>query len=228
MFAITQRAIPVITKIPTQRILQKASHFPASTSPHALCKNTFSTSQRPPMQNILISNTHTCAMPQEYRGSGEIFIHGSTTDDLANIRDNGIDGRLYLMQLSSYPPSTDRDHQSLSDAIGYATYAAQGKATPAVGVFELMQHKNTPDTSVICLDDYRGTLYFQTAQGKAVLRLITVIDHKKHPLELPKEGYRTRREGSSSMWMSLGWYGPMFVGVCVLDHVVDAIKASIQ
>jgi len=99
------------------------------------------------------------------------------------------------------------------------------KETPAIAVFELMHHKDKPNHKPISVNDQLGTFYFETDKGQAALRLITILDRHKNPIELPKEGRRTRMEGSSIFWMSLGWYGPIFLGATALDHLVDVIKS---
>jgi hypothetical protein len=222
MLAISRQTSIVITKKIAHRIPKKtAFQRPIKSDLPPMCKSTFSTSKQPPIQNILITNKYTYAMPQEYKGTGKLFVHGSTAEDLANIRDNGLEGRLYLGPISAYP-FTSKDTETVLNAKGYALYAAQQKETPAIGVFELMQHKSTPHPPIY-LDDLRGTLYFQTTKGEAALRFIAVLDHNGLPIDLPKEGYRTRREGSSSFWMSLGWYGPMLIGICAIDFLAKKL-----
>jgi len=219
--------------IATRTVQRHPQRIPALKPTHCPVKKTITHTSEIPLgkiaypliQKTLITDRATRTRPEEYKGTGKLFIHGSTASDLANIRDNGIAGRLYLGEISAYP-LTPKDTETVLNTKGYARYAAQQKEMPAMAVFELMHHKDNPNHTPILLDDRRETLYFQTENGQAALRLIAVLDHNEKPLELPKEGYRTRREGSSAFWMSLSWYGPMFVGVSAIAHLGEALQSQ--
>jgi hypothetical protein len=152
-----------------------------------------------------------------------LYLHGSTTTDLAYIRDNGLKGHLYISPISHYPIQTPADKETFDITTGYAHYAAKEPHTPAVGVFELKT--NTASSNSIHFDDRRNTYYFESADTNTRMTLITTLDTQANHIDLPPIGQRTRREGSTALRMFVGWYGGLTMAVLCTEGLYNELAS---